>query len=353
MSRFFTVFAFLFIFAATSHAADKGNVKNDAGIMEKAQKLHKKIITIDTHLDFQGDTKILDKMATGGMDGAFFAIYTEQKKLSEESFVKAYEHAVSQYNTIKSMCEMNPAKAELAFSPKDVEKIRKKGKRIVLIGMENGFPIGKNIENLKFFYSLGVRYVSITHMGFNQLADSSDPLDGIPAENYSGLSDFGKKVISEMNRLGMIIDVSHAGPKTVSDILAITKAPVIASHSACRALCDVNRNLTDEQMIAIRDNGGVVQIVAFANYLKKPGNEADIKVFADHIDHAVKLIGIDHVGIAGDFNGGGGVPGFNDPSESMNVTAELIRRGYSDSDIGKLWGGNLLRVWKKVIESAE
>jgi microsomal dipeptidase-like Zn-dependent dipeptidase len=247
----------------------------------------------------------------------------------------------------------NADKVALALSPDDLRRIRKTGRRIALIGVENGFSIGEDINNLRFFYDLGARYLTITHNGFNQLADSCNPNGKIPATKYGGLSDFGRDVIREMNRIGMMIDLSHAAPQTVSDILALTKAPVIASHSGCRALCDVSRNLTDDQLIAIKKNGGTVQIVAYAGFLKTPEKDAALGDYVDHIDHAVKIMGIDHVGIGSDFDGGGGIPGFNDPSDCMNVTVELMKRGYSDRDIGKIWGGNLLRVWRKVNEMSK
>jgi membrane dipeptidase len=206
---------------------------------------------------------------------------------------------------------------------------------------------------VKFFFDMGARYMTLTHNGVNQIADSANPLRSIPASKYGGLSDFGKQVVQEMNRLGMMVDISHTGPETVTAVLALSKAPIIASHSGCRALCDNPRNLTDDQLRAIAKNGGTVQIVAYSGFLKVPSKEANLSVFVDHIDHAVKIAGIDHVGIGSDFDGGGGIPGFQDPSECVNVTAELIRRGYSDKDIGKIWGGNLLRVWREVIKTAD
>ena len=369
MLRLSIMLACFALIATSSQAASNKRQLSDEDIMKKAQKLHKKMVTIDTHVDLKIDLATpkrnpgvrldsqkvdLVKMSEGGLDAVFFAVWVAQEELSKESFCKAYDLAMAKFAAIHRMCAAyNADKVELALSPDDVIRIKKAGKRSALIGVENGFSIGEDIENLRYFYDLGARYVTITHMGCNQLADSSDPLKDIPASKHGGLSDFGKEVIREMNRLGMMIDISHSGPKTVSDILALSKAPVIASHSGCRALCDVNRNLTNEQMLAIKDNGGTVQIVALADFLKKPGKEADLKVFVDHIDYAVHLIGIDHVGIGSDFDGGGGIPGFEDPSDCMNVTAELIRRGYSDSDIEKIWGGNLLRVWRKVIEAAK
>ncbi len=368
MIRFTILFACI-VLCAQSLPAEDTRLVNDAKLMKKARKLHKKMITIDTHADIEGgfatpgrnpgirleNQKVdLVKMTEGGLDAVFFAVYTPQAELTKESYAAAYDSALAKFAAIHRMCiAYNSDKVELAFTPDDVRRIKKTGRRIVLIGVENGFPIGEDIGNLRFFYDLGARYLTITHNGFNQLADSCNPNGNIPASKYGGLSDFGKEAVREMNRLGIMIDLSHAAPETVSDVLALTKAPVIASHSGCRALCDVSRDLTDEQMHAISENGGTVQIVAYAGFLKKPGKDATIMDFVDHIDHAVKIMGIDHVGIGSDFDGGGGIPGFEDPSDCMNVTVELLRRGYSDRDIGKIWGGNLLRVWREVIGVAK
>lgn len=355
----------LALIALPAQAADNQN-PSDEKLMKQVRKLHEKMITIDTHVDFESNlaTPVMNpgvrldsvkvdlvKMKEGGLDAIFFAVYVPQAELSKESYRAAYDLALSKFAAIHRMCAAyNADKVELALSPDDLPRIKKTGKRIALIGVENGFSIGEDINNLRYFYDLGARYVTITHNGFNQLADSCNPNEKIPAVKYGGLSDFGKEVVREMNRLGMMIDISHAAPETVSDILALTKAPVIASHSGCRALCDVSRNLTDEQMLAIKQNGGTVQIVAYAGFLKTPEKDACLKDLADHIDHAVKIMGIDHVGIGSDFDGGGGITGFEDPSDCMQVTVELKRRGYSDRDIEKIWGGNLLRLWRKVIE---
>jgi len=362
-------FLCLLLLISTADAASKNRTLTEDQIMKKAHKLHEKMLTVDTHVDFETDLATpgrnlgerLDnqkvdfvKMEEGGLDAVFFAVWVAQKELTKENFTEAYNGAMDKFNAIHRMCSIyNADKVELALVPDDIARIKKAGKKSALIGVENGFPIGEDIENLRYFFDLGARYVTITHMGLNQLADSSDPRKDIPASKHGGLSDFGREVITQMNHLGMMIDISHAGPETVADILALSKAPIIASHSGCRALCDVNRNLTDEQLLAIKANGGTVQIVAYSGYLKKPREEADLPVFVDHIDYAVNLLGIDYVGIGSDFDGGGGIPGFNDPADCVRVTAELIRRGYSDKDIAKIWGGNLLRVWEKVVEVAE
>jgi membrane dipeptidase len=368
MVRFLILLACIALITPSPQAAVTRQASTES-IMKKARDLHQKIVTIDTHVDFETSLATpernpgvrltsqkvdLVRMEEGRLDAVFFAVYVPQEEISKESFRRAYDLAMAKFAAIHRMClTYNADKVSLAFSPEDVLRIRKTGKRVALIGVENGFSLGENIENLRFFYQLGARYLTITHNGYNQLADSGSPSRNIPAAKYNGLSDFGKEVIREMNRLGMMIDISHAGPETVSDILALSRAPVIASHSGCRALCDVSRNLTDAQMLALKENGGTIQIVAYAGFLKKPEKEANLQTLVDHIDYAVKLIGIDHVGIGSDFDGGGGIPGFEDPSDCMQVTAELIRRGYSDHDIEKIWGGNLLRVWKKTIEISQ
>ncbi len=370
--RTYSALAILIALAAFSApnagAAGKNSKLTEEQIMKKAQKLHERMITVDTHVDFEPDLATpgrnpgqrLDnqkvdfvKMSEGGLDAVFFAVYVGQTALTKENYETVYKDAMDKFNAAHRMCSVyNADVAALALTPDDIAKNKKAGKKSVLIGVENGFAMGEDIENLRYFYDLGARYMTITHMGVNQLADSSDPKKDLPAGLYGGLSPLGREVIREMNSLGMMIDISHVGPESVNDILAMTKAPIIASHSGCRALCDVDRNLTDDQLKAIARNGGTVQIVAYAGYLKSPREEANLSVLVDHIDYAVKLIGIDHVGIGSDFDGGGGVKGFQDPSDCMNITAELIRRGYSDSDIAKIWGGNLLRVWREVENAA-
>jgi len=351
----------------TAHAGSKN--KSGGDFLNEARRLHEKIITIDTHVDFEttlatpahnpgvrlADQKVdLIKMDEGGLDAVFFAVWTPQTELTEENYRAAYELAMDKFSAVHRMCAAyNVDMVTLATSPDDLARIKKSGKRAALLGVENGFPIGEDIANLRYFYDLGARYVTITHMGYNQLGDSSDKRKEIPAGIHGGLSGFGKNVIREMNSLGMMVDVSHCSRETFYDILDISQAPVIASHSGCRALCDVPRNLDDSQMKALADNGGTIQIVGYGGYLKVPAKEAKLSDFVDHIDYAVKLIGVDHVGIGSDFDGGGGIPGFNDPSECLNVTAELLRRGYSKKDIAKIWGGNLLRVWRETIKTAE
>ena len=363
-------------------------------------KLHQRILTLDTHADApimmqkagfdvsqrhntkkDGSQIDFPRMKEGGMDAMFFAVYTAQGPRTAEGHARAKENALHQFELIHQALKAHPELAELATTPADAYRIEKAGKRAVFIGMENGYPVGDDITMLKTYYDLGCRYITLTHFANNLIGDSSTDPDG---PIYGGLSDFGKQVVPEMNRLGILIDVSHVADSTFYDVMNLSKAPVIASHSNARALCDFPRNMTDDMIKLIASKGGVVQVNFVSDYLKKPSpafqvaktqfrmarvgrvltpeQETDLKVKSDslgkafaserasladivnHIDHIVKLTSIDHVGIGSDFDGGGGVNGLEDVSEIENLTAELLRRGYSEKDIAKIWGGNLLRV---------
>jgi membrane dipeptidase len=389
-------------------------------LVAKALAIHQRAITLDSHVDIGGAnyaTPALDpgaastslkcdltKMEKGGLKGVFLAAFVGQGPLDDAGFKRAYDQAVVKFEALQRLTQkMYPDRSAFATSPADVVRIAKTGKRVIMTGVENGYPIGRDLGNVKKFYDLGARYITISHSGNNQLADSSSAREPL----NKGLSDLGKQVVAEMNRLGIMVDVSHISEKSFWDILAITRAPIIASHSGCRAICDSDRNLTDDQLKALAKNGGVIQTVALASYLKKEdparreamiklraelglpvgggrggGGRADLsamteeqradyqkkmeqyrermkeidakyptatlKDFVDHIDYAVKVAGIDHVGIGTDFDGGGGIPGFNDDTDAPNVTIELVRRGYSEVQIKKIWGENLLRVWRDV-----
>jgi membrane dipeptidase len=308
--------------------------------------------------------------------------------------------------------KLAPARAEIAYTAADALRIYKSGKRVIFMGIENGFPVGSDLANVKQFYDLGGRYMSLAHNGHSQLSDSNTgERDGVWLHN--GLSPLGRQVIAEMNRLGMMIDVSHPSKASMMQTIALSKAPIMASHSGVRAICNHSRNMDDEQLDALKKNGGVIQLVAFNSYVKcdptrdlpreaarAAANEAlrkeygvtatnrrdqqtqnaalpndkrneylakqeditarrypsdppaTVKDFADHIDYVVKRIGIDHVGISSDFDGGGGVDGWRSASETLNVTAELVRRGYTEAEIRKIWSGNLLRVLAAVEKAA-
>ncbi len=371
-------------------------------IVERAKLIHEKALTLDSHVDILNvnyATKVRDpgidnpklkcdlvKMNRGGMDSVFLAAYVGQTKRDSEGYKKADESALAQIEAIHRLTEkMYPDRCELATSPDDVERITRSGKKAIMIGLENGFAIGKDLSNVERFYNLGVRYITLSHNGHNDICDSCNRRKklGDKKAEHNGLSEFGEKVVGEMNRLGIMVDVSHISVESFYDVIRESKAPIIASHSGCRALADRTRNLDDDQLKALAKNGGVIQIVTVGGFLKldvskrrevvnalnkelederitieqflERKKEVDAKYpsanlvdFVDHIDHAVKVAGIEHVGIGSDFDGGGGVTGFNDHSEALNVTIELVRRGYSAEDIFKIWGGNLLRVWREV-----
>ena len=382
--------------------------KSEDELMKKAKEIHARILTIDTHDDIpptfatdevdpgvDGNRQVdLPKMESGGLDVAVFIVYVGQTERTPENYQEAKDAAMVKFNAIHRMTEeMYPDKIELAHSADDIERINQSGKLVACIGIENGYVIGKDLSLLQKYYDLGARYITLAHGGHNDICDSATPREnlGDGESEHNGVSEFGKEVIAEMNRLGIMVDVSHISKKAMLDAVALTKSPVIASHSSARALCDHPRNLDDEQLLALKENGGVMQTVAFRRYVKEDVPEkiaardsiweamgitsfsalrdlsdekrteyraslseldekwpsANVNDFVDHIDHAVKLIGIDHVGISSDFDGGGGVDGWNNAGESLNLTVELVRRGYSEEDIAKLWGGNLLRVLRE------
>jgi membrane dipeptidase len=394
-------------------------------VVAKALAIHARALTLDTHVDIGGPTYAtpaldpgapstplkcdLTKMEKGGVDGAFLAVFVGQGPLDAASYTRAWERAMTGFAALKRLTEdMHPARSAFARTPDDVERIAKAGKRVIMTGVENGYPVGTDLANVGRLFDLGARYITLAHSGHNQISDSSSQADPL----HNGLSPFGRQVVAEMNRLGMMVDVSHISEKAFWDVLAASKAPIIASHSGARAVCDHDRNLTDDQLKALTKNGGVIQVVALGSYLKAehperraavaklrdelglpaagrggPGGGrpslatmtdeqradymkkmevyrervkvidgqypgAALKDFVDHLDHAVKVAGIDHVGIGTDFDGGGGVPGFNDDTEAPNVTIELVRRGYTEEQIVKIWGGNLMRVWRQVERAA-
>lgn len=397
------------IFLASCSSQDK-----EEDLLAKAADIHEKVLTVDTHADtpshmLRNDWDIgenhepgkresgqidLPRMKEGGLDAEFFAAFVGQGELTSEAYVRAKERTDSLIDVIQKMCEDYPELVELALTPEDAYRLEKQGKRAAYIGIENGYAIGKNISLIKEFYDRGVRYITLSHGGDNDICDSSTDREN-PEDK--GLSEFGREVVAECNRLGIMVDVSHISDKSFFDVLQVSKAPVIASHSSVRSLCDHPRNLSDEMLKGLGANGGVIQICFVSSFLKTPkpnperekalaalkekyGSWRDLKdqearrkvrdeyraIFelypeekatvqdlVDHIDYVVKIIGIDHVGIGTDFDGGGGVEGCDDVSEMCHVTEELLRRGYSEEDIQKIWGGNLMRVFRKVVDIAE
>lgn len=349
-------------------------------IEDVARTIHEQVITLDTHVDintanFTADrnytqdlpTQVtIPKMIEGGLDVAWLIVYTGRGELTPQGYADAYANAIDKFDAIHRLAEeFAPDQVAIATTSDDVRSIVAEGKLAIMIGIENGYPVATNIERVEEFYNRGGRYMSLSHNGHNQLSDSNTgERDGVYI--HGGVSEFGKEVIEEMNRLGMMIDLSHPSKEANLQTMSLSKAPVIASHSSARALSDVSRNMDDEQLLALKENGGVIQTVAFRSYVdvekhlawREAQNDSTISPesappvnvsdLVDHIDYLVDLIGIEHVGISSDFDGGGGVDGWMDASETYNVTLELVKRGYSQEEIEQLWSGNLLRVLDEV-----
>ena len=325
------------------------------------------IVTIDTHIDINvenftdslnytmnTDTQFnLPNMIEGELDVAWLVVYTAQGELNEEGYKAAYDNAISKFDAIDRLVNVYaPDQVELALSSQDVSRILAEGKKVIMIGVENAYSMGLDTSNVEEFWKKGARYVSLTHNGHNQFSDSNTgEFDGTTLHN--GLSDLGEEVIELLNYYGIMIDISHPSKEAIRQMTELSKAPIIASHSSARALRDHPRNVDDEQLEWIKENGGVIQTTALGFFLTdREDPPANMDDFMDHIDHMVEKIGIDHVGISSDFDGGGGIVGWEDASETMNVTSALRERGYSESEIAKLWGGNLLRVLDEVQEIA-
>ena len=394
----------LMAIATDSSAPQTQPAENDEAMQNaRALAIHEAVLTIDSHDDipFNFATEAVDpldarrqlnlqKMQAGGLDAAFFIVYVGQSERTEANYAQAQRDAMTKFDAIHRMAgEMYPDLIELAYMPGDVERIHAEGKLVAVIGIENGYVIGRDLSTLQRYQELGARYVTLAHNGHNDIADSAQPrMDLGDAESeHDGISEFGEQVIAEMNRLGIMVDISHISRAAALDAIRLSRAPVIASHSNTLAVTNHPRNMDDETLLALRDNGGVMQATALSVFVKTFTPElqqatsallsefgianmrgwytltdeqqaeaterleeigyADVGDFIDHVDYAVDLIGIDHVGLSSDFDGGGGVLGWWDASDTANVTLELVRRGYSDEDIAKLWGGNLLRVWRE------
>jgi len=417
-------FKLIFIFFTFTLFAQTRPPESENSLIERAKIIHESVITIDTHNDIDVsnftvevnytqdlDTKVnLPKMKKGGLDVSWMIVYTGQGELSKDGYKKAYKNAMDKFDAIDRLVKVYaPDQIELALTSADVKRIIASGKKAVMIGVENAYPVGEDLKNIEKFQKRGARYMSLAHNGHSQFSDSNT------GENdnvwlYHGLSDLGIQAIGEMNRVGIMIDISHPSKEAIIQMIQLSKAPVIASHSSARTLCDVSRNLDDELLQMIKNNGGVVQAVALDSYIdldkynandlasqgmymeiaKELGieyqdakaikklsgdaleaaytdNEKILKIaatrknginakyplvnvsdFVNHIDYLVSKMGIDHAGISSDFDGGGGIEGWNDASETFNVTLELVKRGYSEEDIAKLWGLNLLRVLDEV-----
>jgi membrane dipeptidase len=365
-----------------------------------AKQIHDGVLALDGHVDIpvdygagkrdpgiDGQTQIdLPKLERGGVGAAVFSVFARPGWRTSEGTAKAKKEADTKLKAILDIPARYPGRAALALSADDVERIHREKKFAVIVGFLNAAPLGRDISLIDDYYRAGVRTFGLVHAGNNEFADSSRPFSDEKRGEHGGLSPLGRESIARLNRLGVIIDVSQLTPDGLLQTVKLSKAPVIASHSAVNALVKSPRNLTDEELDAIRANRGVVHIVAFSYYLKVSSFEgakrykelasrynkdtrdltneeseelhrelysqvprdATVRDLVDAIDYAVRRIGIDHVGISSDFNHGGGIIGWNDESEAPNVTRELVLRGYTQKEVAKLWGGNFLRVFREV-----
>ena len=399
--------SFMILSLIFSCASDLSKIDSEKELIEKALDIHNRVLTLDTHADTPlrmiqpgfdlserhdpnetGSKLDYPRMVEGGLDAVFFAAFVAQDIRNDDGHNRAKNLCLQMIDSVITSTNRNSDMVGLALNPEDAYSLEKEGKRAIYIGIENGYPIGNDLSNVSLYYKKGVRYITLVHSSNNDLADSSTDSNG---PEHEGLSDFGNEVVKEMNRLGIMVDVSHGSDSLFYDTIALSKAPIIASHSNARKVTNHERNMTDEMLKLMAKNGGVVQLTMLSNYLREvppnaekdsaiaalrssmkpvvemteeeqnearesikklndmfPAPMANVKNVVDHIDHIVNVAGIDHVGIGCDFDGGGGIEGVFDASEVMNITIELVRRGYSEDQIEKIWGGNLIRVFKEV-----
>ncbi|MAH30132.1 MAG: hypothetical protein CL959_05585 [Euryarchaeota archaeon] len=391
---------------ACSKKSDESAHQNTS-LSSSALELHYRILTLDSHADTPlrliepgfdlaerhdphetGSKLDYPRMIEGGLDAVFLAAFVAQGIRDDDGHTRARELALQMLEAVWASAEKNSDIVGIALNPGDAAVLEAEGKRAIYLSIENGYPIGNDLKNVGLFYNKGVRYVTLVHSTNNDLADSATDSGG---PEHGGISPLGASVIEEMNRLGIMVDVSHGSDDTFYDAIELSKAPIIATHSNARGVTDHPRNMSDDMLRLIAKNGGVVQLTMLSDYLRdapqnrerdsalaslraalQPSNEmtenerkaardklreiraqypdplATVQNAVDHIDHIVSIAGIDHVGIGCDFDGGGGIDGVFDASEVMNITVELVRRGYSEQDIEKIWSGNLLRVFAEV-----
>ena len=399
----FTLFFSLFFVVSCTSPEER--------LRQEAEAIHAEVLTLDSHVDTplmlmrddfdigerndphdRGGKLDFPRMEEGGLDAVFFAVFLGQGALTPEAFDLNHQRALDIFTLIHEALDTHQEIAGLALTPEDAYRLRDEGRFAIYIGNENGYPIGKDLSLIQTYYDLGSRYMGLSHSRHNQICDAST--DSAPPL-HEGLSDFGVEVVKELNRLGMMVDVTHISDAAFYDVLEVTKAPVIASHSNARAICDHPRNLDDNMILALAENGGVLQLCVLSAYVKElepdperqaafaelrekwdnfqdltdeemalareewwalnskyPAPMATVSDLVDHVDHVVELAGIDHVGIGTDFDGGGALEDCYDVSELGNITLELVKRGYSKEDIEKIWSGNFMRVFRQAEETA-
>ncbi|GHT18629.1 dipeptidase [Bacteroidia bacterium] len=346
------------------------------GMSKTVKDIHSRIYTIDSHCDtpmffpykidigqdnktFTVNPLLLNKseddgpqdyqlkvtipqMQEGLLDAVFMIAYLHQGARDAKSSEKAVQKTENILKELIRQIEKNQQTAGLAKSFADLKRLKKAGKKAIFLGIENGYGLGKDIDNVKKFADLGVRYITLSHNGDNDLCDAATK----SYQEHNGLSDYGKEVVREMNRCGIMVDISHTSEKTSFDVLEVSTKPIIASHSSAKAVHNHPRNVSDKLMRAIAAQGGVIQVCLYSPFLKK-GGQATVSDAVDHIDHIVTTVGIDHVGIGSDFDGGSELADAKGAADMPQITAELLRRGYSEKEIAKIWGGNLMRVLEK------
>ena len=334
---------------------------DEAALLRRAEKLHDRILSIDTHtdtaLDLLKDSVDLSrvqadfaKLREGRVDCCFYPIFVDQGPLDDASRQKAYEWTLEKMKAIRAYIEARPHEARIALTADDIVRNKKQHRLSLVMGIENGYPIGQDLSKVKEFYDLGTRIITLSHNYDNDICDASR----YPKHTWGGLSPFGKELVREMNRLGIVVDCSHASTETLFDCLELSTAPVICSHSCVYAIKDHPRNLRDDEIRAIAAKGGVIQVTTGRWALSwLPHAEVNISTFCDHVEYIRRLVGVEYVGIGTDFDGGGGMNGLEDASKMKMITVELMRRGWTDHELELFWGGNFLRVLRAVENARE
>ncbi|MEL7311872.1 MAG: dipeptidase [Pseudomonadota bacterium] len=379
----------------------------EAALIARAMEIHDRVLTADTHADTplrmiepgfdmaerhdpneSGSKVDYPRMKEGGLDAIFFAAFVAQGIRDDDGKSRAKALGLQMIDAVRNSIDANSDAVGLALNPDDAYELEKAGKRAIYLAIENGYPIGDDVSNVELYFDKGVRYITLVHATNNDLADSATDPNG---PEHDGISPLGAEVVAEMNRLGIMVDVSHGSDEVFYDAIEMSKAPIIATHSNARGLVEHKRNMTDDMLKKLAENGGVVQLTMLSDYLRdkpesperdaafaelaasmKPAAEMNLEERAavrkarmeinekypvplatvsdavDHIDYIVSVAGIDHVGIGCDFDGGGGIEGVFDASEVMNITIEMVRRGYTEEQIAKIWGGNVMRVFRDV-----